>query len=46
MASFISFFLDPLKNQAPVFLTTPEKKENPFFRQFKKFNRFQKNKLV
>ena len=25
-----SSFLDPQKNQAPVFLTTPQKTENPF----------------
>ena len=33
-------FLDPQKNQAPVFLTTPQKKENPFFRQLIKISQY------
>ena len=33
-------FLDPQKNQAPVFLTTPQKKENLFFRQLIKINQY------
>ena len=36
-------FLDPPQNQAPVFLTTPQKKENPSFRQLIKINQYNYN---
>ena len=34
-----------MKNQAPVFLTTSQKKENPFFRQLIKINLYNYNNL-
>ena len=40
-----SFFIPP-KKPSPCFLTTPLKKENPFFRQFIKKNLVKKNYLV
>ena len=37
-----SFFRPPRKTK-PVFLTTPQKKENPFFRQLIKINQYNYN---
>ena len=42
---FCSFFIPP-KKPSPCFLTTPLKKENPFFRQLIKKNLVKKNYLV
>ena len=36
-------FLELQKNQAPVFLTTPQKKKNPFFRKLIKINQYNYN---
>ena len=44
-AKFCSFFIHP-KKSSPCFLTTPLKKENPFFRQLIKKNPVKKNYLV
>ena len=44
-AEFRSFFIPP-KKPSPCFLTTPLKKENPFFRQLIKKNLVKKNYLV
>ena len=44
-AAFRSFFIPP-KKPSPCFLTTPLKKENPFFRQLIKKNLVKKNYLV
>ena len=44
-AEFHSFFIPP-KKRSPCFLTTPLKKENPFFRQLIKKNLVKKNYLV
>ena len=51
MHSFLHIlFENPPKNQAPIFLSHPPKKENPFFRQLIKnslwkLNWFEKNNL-
>ena len=36
-------FLDPPEKPSPCFLTTPQKKENPFFRQLIKINQYNYN---